>query len=71
MDLECLLNDLNDLKSLIKEVSNRTECNIEMVFRKKFLNISSSRHKMGRNLEIITTEFNFIRCYILLLLKIL
>ena len=31
MDLECLLNDVNDLRSLIIEVINGTECDVEML----------------------------------------
>ena len=38
MDFKCLLNDLNDLGLLIKEVINGTECNVKIVF------ISSSLH---------------------------
>ena len=50
MDLESLLNDLNDWRSLTKEVINGTEFNIEKTFSAEFLNISSFLQKIGRNL---------------------
>ena len=66
MDLECLLNDLNDYRSLIKEVINRTDCKVEIVFNKEFLYISFSLHNIGRNLyKFIATGFNIISYYIL------
>ena len=45
MNLENLLIDLNDLRSLVKEVFKGTEYNVEIVFSKEFLNISSTLHK--------------------------
>ena len=45
MDLECLLNDLNNSRSLIKKIINGTECNTAMVFSEVFLNIDFSLHK--------------------------
>ena len=50
MDLECLLNDLNDMISLIKEVINGRECKAEVLFSEEFLNISSSLHEIERNI---------------------
>ena len=60
MDLECLLNDLNDSRSLIKEVSNGRECNVEMVFSEEFLNISSSIQKIGKKKfkEFVTSLYS-------------